>query len=153
VNVKEEFTAADHTGSLTLTHNDRTTVLNGPRRYLNVSLEPVDEFGTGQSIMLRPPVGRSDESMVLEGASPGKYWVHVYSSRGYPASIRSGEVDLQHQPLVVGAGGAAAPIEITMRTICGDQRHGRRRRAARAGNRKHWPDAEPGACLLHSSGG
>jgi len=26
-----------------------------------------------------------------------------------------GEVDLQHQPLVVGAGGAAAPIEITMR--------------------------------------
>ena len=115
VNVKEEFTAADHTGSLTLTHNDRTTVLNGPRRYLNVSLEPVDEFGTGQSIMLRPPVGRSDESMVLEGASPGKYWVHVYSSRGYPASIRSGEVDLQHQPLVVGAGGAAAPIEITMR--------------------------------------
>jgi hypothetical protein len=53
--------------------------------------------------------------MVLEGASPGKYWVHVYSSRGYPASIRSGEVDLQDQPLVVGAGGAAAPIEITMR--------------------------------------
>jgi len=50
VNVKEEFTAADHTGSLTLTHNDRTTVLNGPRRYLNVSLEPVDEFGTDKAL-------------------------------------------------------------------------------------------------------
>jgi hypothetical protein len=39
----------------------------------------------------------------------------VQSSRGYPASIRSGNLDLQHQPLVVGVGGAASPIEITMR--------------------------------------
>jgi hypothetical protein len=41
--------------------------------------------------------------------------VRVNSSRGYPASIRSGNLDLLHQPLVVGAGGTASPIEITMR--------------------------------------
>jgi hypothetical protein len=41
--------------------------------------------------------------------------VRVNSSRGYPASIRSGNLDVQHQPLVVGAGGTASPIEITMR--------------------------------------
>jgi hypothetical protein len=40
---------------------------------------------------------------------------HVDSSHGYPASIRSGNLDLQHEPLVVGAGGGASPIEITMR--------------------------------------
>lgn len=53
--------------------------------------------------------------MVIEGAPAGNYWVRVNSSRGYPASIRSGNLDLQHQPLVVGAGGTASPIEITMR--------------------------------------
>jgi hypothetical protein len=51
----------------------------------------------------------------MEGVMAGRYWVRVNSSRGYPASIRSGNVDLQHQPLVVGAGGGASPIEITMR--------------------------------------
>jgi hypothetical protein len=53
--------------------------------------------------------------LVIDGAPPGRYWVRVQSSRGYPASIRSGNLDLQHQPLVVGAGGGMSPIEITMR--------------------------------------
>ena len=59
--------------------------------------------------------GPQDEALVIEGASAGSYWVKVYSSRGYAASIRSGNLDLLHQPLVVGAGGATAPIDITMR--------------------------------------
>lgn len=115
VNVKEEFTAADHTGSSTFSTNGNTTVLSGPRRYLNLTLDPADDFGTGRSISLRNPTGPGDEALVIEGASAGKYWVRVQSSRGYPASIRSGNLDLQHQPLVVGVGGAASPIEITMR--------------------------------------
>ena len=41
--------------------------------------------------------------------------MRVQSSRGYAASVRSGNLDLQHQPLVVGVGGTASPIEITMR--------------------------------------
>lgn len=53
--------------------------------------------------------------MVIEGAPAGSYWVRVHSSRGYPAAIRSGNLDLQHQPLVVGVGGGASPIEITVR--------------------------------------
>lgn len=115
VNVKEEFTSADHTGSLTLTRNGRSAVLNGPRRYLNLMLEPADDFGVRRQVSLRNPTGAGDEALVLEGAPAGSYWVRVYSSRGYPASIRSGNLDLQHQPLVVGVGGAASPIEITMR--------------------------------------
>jgi hypothetical protein len=115
VNVKEEFTATDHTGSLTFSSNGRTSVLNGPRRYLNVTLEAADDFGTGRSVSLRNPTGPQDEALVIEGAPAGKYWVQVQSSRGYPAAIRSGNLDLQHRPLVVGAGGGASPIEITMR--------------------------------------
>lgn len=115
VNVKEEFTSVDHTGSRTWTINGRTTVMKGPRRYLNLTLEPADDFGTGRGVSLRNPTGPGDEALVIEGAPAGSYWVRVNSSRGYPASIRSGNLDLQHQPLVVGAGGGASPLEITMR--------------------------------------
>jgi hypothetical protein len=41
--------------------------------------------------------------------------VRVDSSRGYAASVSSGGVDLQHEPLVVGPGGSSPAIEITMR--------------------------------------
>ncbi len=111
VNVKEEFTAADHSGLV----GGGGPASNGARRYLNVTLDPADDFGTGRSVSLRNPTGPGDEALVIEGAAAGKYWVRVQSSRGYPAAIRSGNLDLQHRPLVVGVGGAASPIEITMR--------------------------------------
>jgi hypothetical protein len=114
VNVKEEFTSADNPGSMTWNINGRNTVIKGPRRYLSVTLEPADDFGVGPQVSLRDP-SRADDALVIEGAPAGSYWVGVNSSRGYPASIRSGNLDLQHQPLVVGAGGTATPIEITMR--------------------------------------
>jgi len=114
VNVKEEFTSADHAGSMTFTTNGRTTTVRGPRRYLSVMLEPADDFARGQPRSLRDPTKPGDDALVVESVPAGSYWVRINSSRGYPASIRSGNLDLQHQPLVVGAGGAA-PIEITMR--------------------------------------
>jgi hypothetical protein len=114
VMVKEEFTSADNPGSMTWNINGRSTVIKGPRRYLSVTLEPADDFGVGPQVSLRDP-RRADDALVIEGAPAGSYWVRVNSSRGYPASIRSGNLDLQHQPLVVGAGGTASPIEITMR--------------------------------------
>jgi hypothetical protein len=107
VNVKEEFTSTDH--------DDRNAALRKPRTYLSVTLESADDFAVGRDVPLRNPTGPVDENLVIEGAPPGRYWVRVQSSRGYPASIRSGNLDLQHQPLVVGAGGGASPIEITMR--------------------------------------
>jgi hypothetical protein len=114
VNVKEEFTSADNPGSMTWNINGRNTVIKGPRRYLSLTLEPADDFGVGPQVSLRDP-SRADDALVIEGAPAGRYWVRVNSSRGYPASIRSGNFDLQHQPLVIGAGGTASPIEITMR--------------------------------------
>jgi hypothetical protein len=113
--VREEFTGTNHTGTMKLTHGDSSWELNGPRRYLNVTLDSADDIGMTRSVSLREPTGPQDEALVIEGAQPGSYWVRIHSSRGYAASIRSGNLDLQHRPLVVGAGGGASPIEITMR--------------------------------------
>jgi hypothetical protein len=114
VNVKEEFTSpVNSTSSWNI--NGRTIVAKGPRRYLNAMLDSADQFGLGQTILLRNPTGAADDGLVFEGAPVGSYWVRVTSGHGYPASIRSGNVDLLHQPLVVGAGGGVSPIEITMR--------------------------------------
>ena len=116
INVKEDFTGKESEGTIaTFNNGKRTFNLHGPRRYLNVSLESVDDFGAGRNGFLRPPAGPEDDQLVIENAQPGRYWVRIQTSRGYAASVRSGTTDLQHEPLVVGVGGAASPIEITMR--------------------------------------
>jgi hypothetical protein len=122
--VKEEFTNKESEGTTTFNNGKRSFNLRGPRRYLNVNLESADELGTGRNGFLRPPTGPKDDALVIDDVLPGRYWVRVQPSRGYAASVRSGTTDLQHEPLVIGAGGDTSPIEITMRddfaTIDGD---------------------------------
>src|SRR4029077_4378862 len=91
--VKEEFTSADSAGSMTWNINGRNTVIKGPRTYLSVTLEPADDFGAGPQVSLRDPRRGGDEALIIEGAPAGSYWVRINSSRGYPASIRSGNLD------------------------------------------------------------
>jgi len=118
VTVKEEFTgtstSAQKTNEGIVYIGPVSGASKGPRRYLNVALEPADDFGDHRGAWLRPPAGPNDESLVIENVRPGRYWVRVNTSRGYVASARSGATDLQHHPLLVGAGGSP-PIEITMR--------------------------------------
>jgi len=112
--VKEEFTAADHTGHMVWNIEGRDVRITGPRRYLHVGLEATDEVSDGpRGGFLKVPTG-PDDPLVIEARGIGRYWVRVNSSRGYAASVRSGDLDLLHQPLTVSVGGAA-PIEITMR--------------------------------------
>jgi len=66
-------------------------------------------------VNLRHEPGGDDSSWVLENVLPGKYWVQTYTNQGYVASITSGGTDLARDPLVVGPGGASAPIEIVLR--------------------------------------
>jgi hypothetical protein len=113
INVKEEFTSssAGTTSEGTTLENGRN-LPRGPNRYLNVTLERADDSGGGQPIF---PSSVQGAALVVEAVPPGSYWVQVNSVRGYASSIRSGNIDLQHQPLVVGVGGGVSPIEITMR--------------------------------------
>ena len=114
INVKEDFTNKEDEGIATFNNGKRTFTVRGPRRYLNVSLESADEFGGARNGFLRPPKGPDDDALAFENILPGRYWLRVQTARGYVASIRSGTTDLQHEPLVVGAGGATSPIEISM---------------------------------------
>lgn len=116
VTVREEFTATQKWDSaFSWTEGGRRFTLSGPRRYLNVMLDPEDDFGSGRGATLRSPTGSNDQSLVLENVLPGRYWLRISSARGYVASVRSGNINLMQEPLTVGEGGSPAPIEITMR--------------------------------------
>jgi hypothetical protein len=115
VNVKEEFSSQEQTNDENGSTRTRlSSASTGPRSYLNLRLEPVDDFIQHGGASLRPPRSLKDESLVLEGVAPGRYWVHIDSSHGYASSVASGGADLMTEPLVV-ANGSAAPIEITVR--------------------------------------
>ena len=115
--VKEEFTSTEDTGSPTMIirSGPPDMVASGPRRYLYVNLEPADDFGQERTASLRAPSGPEDDSLVIDGVQPGRYWVKVNTNRGFVAAISSGTTDLLHQLLIVGLGGSSPPIEITMR--------------------------------------
>ena len=116
VMLKEEFTGTDHNLNSTRIINGRNVALKGPRRYLaNVTLEPADETGMRGGASLRDPARSDDDALFVDGVAAGSYWVRVIPALGYAASVRSGNLDLLHQPLVVGTGGAVSPIEITLR--------------------------------------
>lgn len=88
---------------------------------INVNLVSADAFepmmGNGG---LHRMDGVSDSSLfALENVLPGRYWVETFPFEGYVSSITSGGVDLAREPLVIGAGGATAPIEITLRNDFG----------------------------------
>jgi hypothetical protein len=113
VNVREQFTRDT---------NPETNGLGGGNgfrqdrgRYVNLRLEPAEDFGMERGASPRPPTAPEDDSIVLDDVQPGRYWVRVDSSRGFAASITSGGVDLLHHTLVVGSGASPPPIEITMR--------------------------------------
>jgi hypothetical protein len=119
VHVKEEFTVTvpsqDNPQIIDSGHNGIGMVQQAQQRYLNVTLESVSDFGQGKRAGLRPPIRPNDRSLAIDNVQPGRYWVRVDSSRGYAASVSSGGVDLQHEPLVVGPGGYSPAIEVAMR--------------------------------------
>jgi len=110
VNVHEEFTPAQEQPRIRVGSGVHT----GRDRSLSVWLDPADDFGFERGVNLRPQSKPGDDALVLENAHPGRYWARVSSSRGYVASVISGNLDLLHQPLVV-TGGSTAPIEVTLK--------------------------------------
>jgi hypothetical protein len=123
VNVTEEFQRAE-TSALPNARNESFSGNNSngsfsvsARRptYLQVSLLPDEQFGSDLVPSLRPPTGPEDESLVVENALPGRYYVSISAFKGFVSSVTSGGVDLLRQPLVVGLGVSPPPIEITVR--------------------------------------
>jgi len=113
VNVKEDFTLNDQASSRPFRTVPGSIGADGSKRHLGVSLESIEGFG--RSFALRASTGNDKHDLSFEGVLPGRYWVRVDPFRGYVSSVRSGEIDLQEQPLVVGMGGSTSPVEITLR--------------------------------------
>ena len=112
IEVHEEFTQ-EWNNQTSWSNGKRTFELHGPRAYLQMWLEPVDDFSQLGRPNLRPPVSRPDEPLVLENVLPGAYWLRFRTNRGYVQSISSNGTDLLHHPLVVS--GSPASIDVSMR--------------------------------------
>jgi len=120
VHVVENFASdSEWRGSATMNVNGRSFDLHGPRLYLNVNLESVDDFNRQNGGSLRNPTGPDDESLVLENVAPGRYWVRLHPNRGYVASATMGGIDLLREPLSV-VPASRIPIEIKMRDDTGE---------------------------------
>jgi hypothetical protein len=118
IEVKEEFGDSSSNSSGSWSDGKHTFALRGPRLYLQVRIESLDEMEP-RGAALRPPTPPDDQSLALEGVPPGRYWLRVSTSRGYIASATMGSLDLLHQPFTVSSG-SSAPIEITMRDDGGE---------------------------------
>jgi len=114
-NVKEEFTDTTWRGSASWNVGGRTVPLTGPRMYLQgTSVESADDFGERVNSSIRPPLGPNDESLVIEGIPPGRYWIRLHSARGYIAAASMGTTDVLHQPVVIGTGSTAS-VDVVLR--------------------------------------
>ena len=112
VNVRSDFPSDENRAT-----SERTYYPG--KRNVNVRLEPAEDFGQERNIGLRPPMGPKDNSLILEGIPPGRYWVRVDAGAGFSVAVSSGGIDLLHHSLGVAAG-ASAPIEITIRDEVGE---------------------------------
>jgi hypothetical protein len=89
---------------------------------VNLMLIPADGTANGRGGQpLRHPPGADSSHYELTNVTPGRYWVQAsYFLGGYISSMTSGGVDLTREPLVVGPGSTAEPIQITVRNDVGE---------------------------------
>ncbi len=92
------------------------SAMNGANPGMNINLIPMDSLTANMGgHNLQHPAGSTDDShFEMADVLPGRYWVQTNAFQGYVSSISSGGADLARDPLVVGPGGAAAPIEISL---------------------------------------
>lgn len=122
VEVHEEFTANPTPMGIGISGR---TVSGGSASQppFQIALTPVDRPFDGAMEANVHGVPGSDGSGVYELDPPaqGVYQVDIqsFTPQTYASSVTSGNTDLLHDPLVIGPGGSAQPIEITLRNDVG----------------------------------
>lgn len=114
VNFHEEFERQETFAQVSAQSSGGTA--NQWRRSIQVNLVPIETYGTAGGASLRHPQNPEDDSPpIIENVQPGRYKIVVNTPVGYAASLASGGTDLLTKPLVVSAGGAIPPLDITLR--------------------------------------
>jgi hypothetical protein len=124
VEIHRDFTANQPTNSGGFGYSQfggLVSLENDTNPGLNLNLIPVESsrLSMGNSPLRHPDSSSDSSHFEMDNVLPGTYRVETSAYTGYVASIGSGGADLAREPLVVGAGGAVAPIEITLRNDSG----------------------------------
>jgi hypothetical protein len=114
VEIHKDFTSANDSARAGFLIGSTTT---GANPGVNIMLIPMNPFtaNMGNPPLQHPADSTDDGYFEMSGVLPGSYWVQTTAFQGYVSSIGSGGADLAREPLVVGPGGAAAPIQIFLR--------------------------------------
>jgi hypothetical protein len=99
----------------------RVVTTNNDTPPAQLELMPADGINDGGgSRSIRHAEGIPGDGFVMEGVTPGRYWVQApWSMEGYVSAITSGGVDLSREPLTIGPGNTVPPIEVTLRNDTG----------------------------------
>jgi hypothetical protein len=93
--------------------------VQGRGQNFSVMLEPADELMHPEMPNGPSEVAQNGDAMVFGHVPPGRYWVRVNASRGFAATVTSGEVDLLRRPLTVGPG-SNLKVHVTLREDGGE---------------------------------
>jgi hypothetical protein len=117
VNVREEFESAQSVfvEGTSETSPGSSNIEAIRQVNLQVILTPIEEFGLSRARSSEPIQGTRDHAVIIQNVSPGRYRVEINSGVGYAASALSGGTDVLHEPLIVGMGGAASALQVTLR--------------------------------------
>jgi hypothetical protein len=88
---------------------------NGPREYVSITLQPVEQFGQGPIVTARQEPGQSDSEMTIKNVAAGSYWLQVTTNNCYAVRATWGGGDVLHRPITIGTAGGGTPIELTLR--------------------------------------
>jgi hypothetical protein len=117
VEIRKDFSANPQNGVQGSSQSGLARGQEGPG--VNLTLVSADSAvgePAGSALGQRPG---SPSQYELANVVPGRYWVRAYAYEGYVASLTSGGTDLAREPLEIGPGNSALPVEIVLRNDVG----------------------------------
>ena len=117
VEIHEDFVASFASGDSALAQRFEM----GDQPPFQISLTPVDRpFDGEMGLRIERAQGSSEGVYEMIPPGQGTYRLNIQAfGRYYAASVTSGKTDLLQDPLVIGPGNSAQPIEITLRNDMG----------------------------------
>jgi hypothetical protein len=121
VEVHREFTANSNSGPASGIQPDIKFISGQAAAPINLNWIPADKPLNGpMGANLRPVNDPPDNNRFEMDAPPqGTYWIGTSLYGSYVSSMTSGATDLLREPLTIGTGNSAVPIEMTLRNDMG----------------------------------